>query len=100
MHGAADFLREALAILERDGLVAALRLWREIEGLTLRFDVEGEIFTVIGLAQGIRFLSQNLAPPDIDICCDKNTIMTLIDGKVRLIDCVLAGRLDIRGDVI
>jgi putative sterol carrier protein len=99
MQGIAAILRDALAILERDAPVAALRLVREIAGLTLRFEVGDEVFALAGGERGLRFLAAEAAAADFNVHCDGATIMALIEGKTRVMDCVLGGALEIQGDV-
>jgi hypothetical protein len=99
MQGIAAILRDALAILDCDAPVAALRLVRDIAGLTLRFEVGDEVFALAGGEQGLRFLAAEAAAADLNVRCDGATILALIEGKTRVMDCVLRGALEIQGDV-
>jgi hypothetical protein len=91
-------LEQALVILRKDAAAAYYRLLRELDGLSVVIEVEQERFHLRCSADRIVFgpAGRN---PDVWVKTRPATILALIDGRTGVMDCVLAGDLDLRAEV-
>lgn len=94
----AGALREAFRILERDALAFHVVLADELRGLTISCEVGGERF---GLRCGRRPLVARIGrdPAAVRVATDRETILALIDGKIRLLEAIRGRRLKLIADV-
>jgi hypothetical protein len=97
-HTVAATLEEALRILRCDALTAYYRLVREMNGLSVTFDVEGELFS-LHCADAELHLQPLPADATAFVRATRTTILELIDGKADMMDCVIMGKLNVWGDV-
>jgi hypothetical protein len=97
-HTVAATLEEALRILRCDALAAYYRVVREMNGLSVTFDVEGELFS-LRCADAELNLQPLPADATVFVQATRKTILALIDGKADMMDCVITGELNVWGDV-
>jgi len=91
-------LEQALAILRKDAAAAYYRLVRELDGLSVVVEVEQERFQLRCSADRVVF-GPAAGNPDVWVTTRPATILALVDGKMGVMDCVLAGELDLRAEV-
>lgn len=97
MQRVSEILRSAFGILERDQPAAFFRVAQELDDLTVHLMVDGESFTA-GFADDRPHI---LDPaPDTTFSAEattsRRTILDLCDGRIRLLDAVMRGRLEVR----
>jgi hypothetical protein len=93
-----EALEQALAILQKDAAAAYYRLVRELDGLSVFIAVEQERFQLRCSAGRIVF-GPAVGTPDVSVRTRPATILALIDGRIGVMDCILAGDLDLRAEV-
>lgn len=93
-----EALEQALVILQKDAAAAYYRLVRELDGLSVFIEVEQERFQLRCSADRIVF-EPVVGPPDVLVTTGPATILALIDGRIGVMDCILAGDLDLRAEV-
>jgi hypothetical protein len=91
-------LEQALAILRDDASVAYYRLTRELDGMSVFIEVEEERFQMQCNAARIVFGVPS-GRPDASLRTRPVTILALIDGRAGMMDCILAGELDLRAGI-
>lgn len=91
-------LARAFGILRNDAAAAYYRLARELDGMSVFIQVEQECFQFRCTADRIVF-EPLTGTPDVSIRSKPATILALIDGRMDLMDCILAGELDLRARV-
>jgi hypothetical protein len=91
-------LEQALAILRNDAAAAYYRLARELDGMSVFIEVEQERFQLRFSADRIVF-GPVAGAPDVSVTTVPSAILALIDGKTGVMDCVLAGQLDMRAGI-
>ena len=94
----AETLRRAFAILACDELAAFVALSDALRGLVVRCAVDGEVFTVLGRAQLI-VRRGPIARADAHVVASRAAILDLIDGRLTVLDAVLARRLTLVADI-
>jgi len=91
-------LKQALAILRKDTAAAYYRLVRELDGLSVFIEVGQERFQLRCSADRIVF-GPMMGSPDVLVTTRPAAILALIDGRIGVMDCILAGDLDLRAEV-
>lgn len=94
----ATTLAQALDILREDSATAYYRLTRELDGMSVLIEVAQEQFELRFAADRIVFAPPSSAP-DVLVRTKAATILALIDGRASMMDCILAGDLDLRADL-
>jgi hypothetical protein len=98
-HGRiAATLKQAFGILRNDAAAAYYRIVQELDGTSVFIEVEHERFQVRCTAGRIVFRPV-AGVSDVSIRTDPTTILALVDGRMGVMDCILAGDLDLRAGV-
>jgi hypothetical protein len=96
--GVAATLERALGILRNEAPAAYYRLAGELDGMSALIEVERERFQLRCAADRIVF-GPPAGAPDVSIRTNPTTILALIDGRTGVMDCILAGELELRASV-
>lgn len=93
-----DYLGAALAALAREIPPAYAALTRALDGMSVRFDVDGRACS-LRCADGVHALGAGLAGCDTEVATDTATILDLVDARCSLVQAVRSDRLHLRGPV-
>jgi hypothetical protein len=91
-------IEKALTILRKEAAAAYYRLARELDGMCVFIEVGEERFQLRCTETSIAF-SLAAGASDVLVRTQPATILALIDGKIGVMDCVLAGELDLRAGI-
>jgi molybdopterin-guanine dinucleotide biosynthesis protein A len=93
----AAVLEEAFAILARDQPAAFYRMTRQLDGLTVSLAVADEAFTVACAADRPAIRDDvRASPASAEVRTERQTILDLCDGRLRLLEAVMRRRLFVR----
>ncbi|TDV39486.1 SCP-2 sterol transfer family protein [Paraburkholderia caballeronis] len=105
MHNdAMQTLKDALDVLRADAAASYHRVLLELEGLALDVQVGDERFDCRCMDARLRFdavrRDMRKPQPDITVRTDRHTILALIDGRLTMMNAVLARQLAVQGDAL
>jgi len=95
----ASVLGEAFVILQRDQPAAFYRMARELDDLTVHLQIDGERFTAGFAADRPHIVDP--APDErgvAEVSTSRRTVLDLCDGRIRLLDAIMARKLAVRAN--
>lgn len=104
MERVSVILGRAFDILQHDHAAAYFRVTDELEGLTVGMVVDGESFAARSKSGRMQILDPDTAGDvSASTVTTRRTVLDLCDGQIRLLEAVMAGRLQVRareGDLL
>jgi hypothetical protein len=94
----AAFVERALGVLETEAPVAFHRLIDELRAGPAGLEVDEERFSIEVRGDALRVVRRPTSADGGRVRTGGDVVLDLIDGRVPLLEAVVEGRLDVRGD--
>ncbi|MCA9607284.1 MAG: hypothetical protein KC619_16880 [Myxococcales bacterium] len=91
------FLADSLRLVGEESPLAYAALTRTLEGRTVAVAVGDEMVVIHGDASGPRLGSRARPIPEVEVSASHAAILSIVDGRSRLLQAIRAGRIDLRG---
>lgn len=93
------FVERALGVLAAESPAAYHRLADQLRPAPTSMEVDGESFSIDARGDRLRVVRGPLRGAGGRVSADSAVILDLIDGRTEVLEAVVGGRLDVRGDL-